>query len=100
MTAEVHPVWAQIVQRLETRIKGQGFSTWIQPLRPSEVSRDALHLEVPNAFFIDWIDSHYIDHIREAAATVIGNPVEVLFHVNPMGATPEGPPPRPEEDHR
>src|SRR5438105_8969685 len=88
MMAELHPLWTQIAQRLESKIKGQGFSTWIQPLRACEITQDALHLEVPNAFFIDWIDSHYIDHIREAAESVLGNPVEVLFHVSPDIAPP------------
>ena len=98
MTADQHPVWVRIVDLLEANIKGQGFNTWIRPLRLSEITPDALHLEVPNAFFIDWIDSHYIEPVREAAAEVLGRPVEILFHVNPESVTRAEEFARPEED--
>ncbi len=72
-----------ILDRLQPRITDQGYSTWIQPLRPLEISQEKMVLEVPSQFFVDWLDSHYMDHIRTAAAEVLSPNVDIVFQVNP-----------------
>jgi chromosomal replication initiator protein len=97
MTVELHPLWSDIIQQLRSKTPHQTFHTWIEPLRPTGVSENLLELEVPNAFFADWIDSHYLELIREAAAGAAGHPVDVLLRVNPDAAAPARTP-EPEED--
>ncbi len=86
MFSDPSQFWAQVVDHLQARIQGHGLETWIEPLRPTEIVNDVLHLEVPNGFIKDWIDSHYLSDIRAAAVAVSGRAMDVAFRVNPAAA--------------
>ncbi|MBI5836374.1 MAG: chromosomal replication initiator protein DnaA [Candidatus Eisenbacteria bacterium] len=88
MTSDPLPLWTEIVQLLRSKTPAQTFHTWIEPLKPAALCEDALELEVPNAFFADWIDSHYLDLIRASAESAVGRPVGVTLRVNPEATPP------------
>ncbi|HVP39139.1 MAG TPA: chromosomal replication initiator protein DnaA [Candidatus Saccharimonadales bacterium] len=97
MPVDLHPLWADVVERLQSKTTAQTFHTWIEPLRPVAFSESALELEVPNAFFADWIDSHYLELIRQSAAEAAGRSMDVTLRVNPETPVP-APAPAPDED--
>jgi chromosomal replication initiator protein len=41
----------------------------------------ALEVQVPNAFFREWIKGHFATNLRDAAQAVIGRPVELNFAI-------------------
>ncbi|UCF79883.1 MAG: chromosomal replication initiator protein DnaA [Candidatus Eiseniibacteriota bacterium] len=68
---------------LRKKINEQSFQTWLNPLRPKPCEDGRLLLEVPNAFFADWIEQHYLRLIEDAAADVAGSPLLVSFCIAP-----------------
>ena len=100
MASDTLVVWTEILGKLQARIPGQGFTTWIHPLRAAEVSLDQIVLEVPGPFFVDWLDSHYMEHIRSVSAEVVGRPVDILLRVNPELARRKEVTPQDEDDPR
>ncbi|HUU68584.1 MAG TPA: chromosomal replication initiator protein DnaA [Planctomycetota bacterium] len=81
-------VWNSILTEAESRVRKQQFNTWFPNIRFVDLSNHQLHLRVPNAFFRDWLQTHYADVIRDSAKLVTGDTVEVLFTLQPEEALP------------
>ncbi len=58
------PLWNSCVQQLENELPEQQFNTWIRPLQAIE-KNGVLHLLAPNRFVVDWVNTHFIEKIRE-----------------------------------
>ena len=78
-------VWNSILSEAERRVRKQQFDTWFPNINFVDFADHRLHLRVPNAFFRDWLQSHYVDIIRESAKTVTGDNVEILFSLPAEG---------------
>ncbi len=58
------PLWNSCVQQLENELPEQQFNTWIRPLQAIE-KNGILQLLAPNRFVVDWVNTHFIEKIRE-----------------------------------
>ena len=58
------PLWNSCVQQLENDLPEQQFNTWIRPLQAIE-KNGVLQLLAPNRFVVDWVNTHFIEKIRE-----------------------------------
>ena len=85
---ETSELWAQVLQAVRGRLGSpQAFDTWFKPILPRAVSCSVVELEVPNAFFVDWIHEHHLPALRQSLLDVLGVMPEVRF------AALEAPPP-------
>src|SRR5215470_1428878 len=76
--------WESILSALRPQLPSdQAFETWFRPLRPRHVTADLIELEVPNLFFVDWIQEHYLTPLTEAVRTVLGGEVQLRFAISP-----------------
>ena len=69
--------WGQIREGLIHRVGKNNYTTWIEPLRLSQLRGGVALFEVPTPFFGDWVQRNYADHIRNQLVTA-GAPVERL----------------------
>ena len=44
---------------LKKTLPSHAVGAWFEPIMPKGMRGNVIKLEVPNAFFCDWIDSHY-----------------------------------------
>ncbi len=72
-------LWETAARGLIERIGKPSFDTWIQPLRVSASSNNALLFEAPDSFFCDWVEKHYGQAIQETIAALTQTPVTVQF---------------------
>ena len=88
----VSSLWEQVLQKLRDRITSdQAFETWFRPIVAREIGPGAVDLEVPNAFFVDWIHEHHLTALRHACADVLGHCPEIRFvarEPEPLSAGP------------
>jgi hypothetical protein len=75
MNAEA--LWNQIRAILASQVSAGCAETWFRPVRPSNLDRSVLDLEVPTEFFRASITENYLDLIREAAAKAAGSRIEI-----------------------
>jgi chromosomal replication initiator protein len=80
---QVQELWGRICDLLRPKINEQSFQTWLKPLRPRPSEDGRLLLEVPNAFFADWIEQHYLPLIEDASSKLAGSRVRVSFCIAP-----------------
>ena len=86
--------WGEVREELIHRVGKNNYTTWIEPLRLSQLKNGVARFEVPTTFFGDWVSRNFADHIRGQLAKS-GNPVErVEFKVSEApGKKPASPAP-------
>ncbi len=73
-------LWEATLGFVQARLSSrQAFETWFRPIVPREVSSQAVELEVPNAFFVDWIHEHYLEALRASLTEALGRSPEIRF---------------------
>ncbi len=80
-------LWAQVLLSVKGRLGShQAFDTWFKPIVPREITPQSVELEVPNAFFVDWIHEHHLPTLRLSLSEVLGHTPEIRF--SPREAAP------------
>ncbi len=79
--------WASIVEALRGTVTRQQFETWFRSMRLARAEPGLYVFAVPNAFLRDWIESYYVDLLRNcvgqsAEVDPDGRPVEVRIVVD------------------
>ena len=77
---ETTRLWETVLLSVQSRLSStQAFETWFSPIIPRELSPRLVDLEVPNAFFVDWIHEHHLTTLRNALADVLGACPDIRF---------------------
>jgi len=75
---EIERLWIQVLGSVMARIgSAQTFETWFRPIVPRALSVDSVELEVPNAFFVDWIHEHHLPLLRECVHGTLGGSPDI-----------------------
>src|SRR3954464_4130485 len=75
-------IWQEALEQLRERLGQQNFETWIRPIRVRETTEDEIFLEVPNKFFRDWLNEHFLRAIHETLSTAAHRELKVSLAVN------------------
>ena len=90
---QVAIVWEQVLLKVRDRLTSdQAFETWFRPIVARELGPQTVDLEVPNAFFVDWIEEHYLPPLRQACGEVLGEAPEIRFFAREPQPVPAGSP--------
>jgi len=87
---DIVQAWGQILTAVRGRVESQqAFDTWFHPITPRAIDPRSVELEVPNAFFVDWIYEHHLPALRDSLAEVLGGAPEIqLVPREPEAARP------------
>jgi chromosomal replication initiator protein len=86
MSEDYDALWQACLEMLETLVSRQSLKTWFDPLRPvafeeTEGAR-VLVVQVPSAFYREWINDHYRPRLHEAVDRVLGATGSIRFEIN------------------
>ena len=59
--------WARAREALKSRLGSDVVGRWLDPLSVAAVTEQVVTLEAPNAFFRDWVASHYLEALKTHA---------------------------------
>ncbi|HDZ77035.1 MAG TPA: chromosomal replication initiator protein DnaA [Candidatus Omnitrophica bacterium] len=62
---DILPVWTKVQKIIEGKIGLTATQTWFSPVKPSIRGVDTLVLEMPDNFFKDWFNQHYLGLVEE-----------------------------------
>jgi chromosomal replication initiator protein len=82
--------WGQAREALIKRVGKNNYTTWIEPLKLSDLRNGVARFEVPTTFFGDWVQRNYGEHIRSQLASLGTQVDRVEFAVTaaPAAAAP------------
>lgn len=59
----------------------QSFKTWFLPIKPVKLQNNVLTIQVPNKFFFEWIEEHYVDILKAAVTKEIGPSARLEYNI-------------------
>jgi chromosomal replication initiator protein len=72
MSSEANAVWNECLRVIEQHVNEQSFSTWFKPINPVKLEGTSLTIQVPSQFFYEWLEDNYIQELKLAIKTVLG----------------------------
>jgi len=72
-------VWKQCLSIIKENVPALTYNTWFLPIKPISYFENNLKIEVPNSFFIEWIDEHFNTIINNVVNQVLENDGKLLY---------------------
>ncbi|MEZ4948271.1 MAG: chromosomal replication initiator protein DnaA [Saprospiraceae bacterium] len=73
MTLDHTSVWGNCLQTIRRNVNSQSFKTWFEPIRPVRLENNALTIQVPNKFFYEWLEEHYVSLLKMTIRKELGD---------------------------
>lgn len=73
MVKDCVTVWDNCLQTIRRNVNGQSFKTWFEPIRPVRLENYALTIQVPNKFFYEWLEEHYVALLKMTIRKELGD---------------------------
>jgi chromosomal replication initiator protein len=81
MSSEASAVWNECLRVIEQHVSEQSFSTWFKPINPVKLEGTSLTIQVPSQFFYEWLEDNYIQELKLAIKTVLGQAGRLEYSV-------------------
>jgi chromosomal replication initiator protein len=72
-------IWKKCMLVIKENVPALTYSTWFIPIKPIKYIEGNLKIEVPNTFFIEWIEEHYNTIINNVVRQVLGEDGKLLY---------------------
>lgn len=76
-------VWAEVLDALKSRITARAYETWFGDTKPLALQDGRLIVDVPNEFYIDWLEEHYSPIIKKILKEMGKSNVEIVYRPKP-----------------
>lgn len=73
--------WERVLEALAERLNKPSFESWIRPTRPLALDGPVVRLGTPSRFAKHYIETRYLDTIRELLELELGQPVHVKLEL-------------------
>lgn len=60
------------MRTIKKHVNSQSFKTWFEPIRPVRLDGSALTIQVPNTFFYEWLEEHYVALLKTSIRQELG----------------------------
>src|SRR5882672_8290215 len=81
MSVAIENLWEDVLSVLKPQMNDESFDLWFRPIKALSLEGGRLVLQVPNAFFADWLRDHYQARIESLLNERSGEPVALSFSV-------------------
>ena len=81
MVKDCHSIWANCLQIIRENVNPQSFKTWFEPIKPVGLDGASLTIQVPNRFFYEWLEEHYVTLLRKAIKSQIGEDANLEYQI-------------------
>lgn len=73
MVKDYATVWDNCLQTIRKNVNTQSFKTWFEPIKPVRLEESALTIQVPNKFFYEWLEEHYVSLLKMTIRSELGD---------------------------
>ncbi|MCL4111889.1 UNVERIFIED_CONTAM: hypothetical protein GTU68_063541 [Idotea baltica] len=81
MVKDCHIIWANCLQIIRDNVNPQSFKTWFEPIKPVGLDSNALTIQVPNKFFYEWLEEHYVTLLKQAVKSQLGEEGSLEYQI-------------------
>ncbi len=91
MSSEHRSAWEKCLNVIKDNVPSSSFKTWFEPIEPVKLDNKVLTIQVPSAFFYEYLEEQFIDILRKTLRMVLGNGAKLEYNVvlgNKNGSEP------------
>lgn len=81
MNSDFKIVWEKCLNVIRDNVPGSSFKTWFEPIVPIKLEDRVLTIQVPSAFFYEYLEEQFIDILRKTLRMVLGNGAKLEYNV-------------------
>lgn len=74
-------VWSSCLQTIRRSVNNQSFRTWFEPIKPIRLENNALTIQVPNKFFYEWLEEHYVSLLKSTIRKELGEKGRLEYQI-------------------
>lgn len=75
-------IWMQCLAVIREMIHQRTFDTWFKPTRGYSITQDTFTIQVPSQFFLDWLEEHHRDRIKQVLIRHLGRELNIVFRIS------------------
>lgn len=92
---EYATVWDNCLRTIRRNVNSQSFKTWFEPIKPVRLEGNALTIQVPNKFFYEWLEEHYVALLKMTIQQELGKGGRLEYQIlMPKNHEGQGLPPK------
>jgi len=73
--------WEKCLSIIKDNVPASSFKTWFEPIEPVRLQEKILTIQVPSAFFYEYLEEQFIDILRKTLRMVLGNGAKLEYNV-------------------
>ncbi|MEE4284916.1 MAG: chromosomal replication initiator protein DnaA [Mariniphaga sp.] len=81
MNSEHQTAWEKCLDIIRDNVPGSSYKTWFEPIKPVKIDNKVLTIQVPSAFFYEYLEEQFIDILRKTLRMVLGNGAKLEYNV-------------------
>lgn len=74
-------VWDSCLEIIRKNVNPQSFRTWFEPIKPVKLQDNVLTIQVPNKFFYEWLEEHFVMVLRRAIKAELGEAGSLEYQI-------------------
>jgi len=74
-------VWDNCLQTIRRNVNLQSYRTWFEPIKPVRLDDSALTIQVPNKFFYEWLEEHYVNLLKTTIRKELGEKGRLEYQI-------------------
>ena len=72
MVKDCTTVWDSCLHTIRKNVNAQSFKTWFEPIKAVSLDAGSLTIQVPNKFFYEWLEEHYVNLLKMTIRQELG----------------------------
>lgn len=81
MTKDRYTVWDNCLRTIKSSIAAQSYKTWFEPIKPVHLENAVLTIQVPNKFFYEWLEEHYVSLLKATIQKELGEHAKLEYQI-------------------
>ncbi len=89
-STSVQDIWEEALSAIRGRVSRQSFEAWFRPLTLGSADGHRIQVLLPNRFFKEWFEDHYLEMLRAALEDLMFTKVDLILVLPENGASAGG----------
>jgi chromosomal replication initiator protein len=81
MIRDYATVWDSCLRTIKKSVNAQSFKTWFEPIKPVKLDTASLTIQVPNKFFYEWLEEHYVALLKTTIRQELGDKGRLEYQI-------------------
>jgi len=81
MSKEHWIAWDKCLLIIRDNVPSSSYKTWFEPIEPVKLEEKVLTIQVPSAFFYEYLEEQFIDILRKTLRKVLGTGAKLEYNV-------------------